>query len=435
MEEKLQLKENAEEHIKPVHEKNEVTCDHDTLEEQPLSSVLHDSHINTNVGSQKNNFKSEKCNKMQTRALSDDSFYEINTTNEAENNEECYAESGGTNCNFNGCGSDKMLFLSGSSKHIGIEDISLKNGCSLTFSPGLSREELLEKYHKAIEQRKELKKISQELQQKVIHHFRSKSSNLPQEVDNNVNNPKQHYESYMNNLVELRRKLQYEKAIYNKQTEELRSIHKSKEDEIQSEVAKFVKMKKEIAQNAINSYTGKKLSKQEVEFYLKREEQSDQVLRKIQLRNFKTVHQLQKIEQQLKAKEELAEGIHLIDFEQLKIENQTYHEKIEERNEKRSYMVKLKTSRDSLRSQMQKLQQKAGLFRRKILLRDYEETVNRKDQLENEMVELKIQFEFVNLSLSELQKNKKSSNNKEHQQTVDHQLKSARYTIFGNHLK
>ena len=33
------------------------------------------------------------------------------------------------------------------------------------------------------------------------------------------------------------------------------------------------------------------------------------------------------------AQEELAEGLHLIDFEQLKIENQTYNEKIEERNE------------------------------------------------------------------------------------------------------
>ena len=33
--------------------------------------------------------------------------------------------------------------------------------------------------------------------------------------------------------------------------------------------------------------------------------------------------------------EELAEGLHLIDFEQLKIENQTYNEKIEERNEVR----------------------------------------------------------------------------------------------------
>lgn len=35
----------------------------------------------------------------------------------------------------------------------------------------------------------------------------------------------------------------------------------------------------------------------------------------------------------LHQQEELAEGLHLIDFEQLKIENQTYNEKIEERNE------------------------------------------------------------------------------------------------------
>ena len=35
----------------------------------------------------------------------------------------------------------------------------------------------------------------------------------------------------------------------------------------------------------------------------------------------------------MKQKEELAAGLHLIDFEQLKIENQTYNEKIEERNE------------------------------------------------------------------------------------------------------
>jgi len=35
----------------------------------------------------------------------------------------------------------------------------------------------------------------------------------------------------------------------------------------------------------------------------------------------------------MKKKEELAEGLHLIDFEQLKIENQSLNEKIEERNE------------------------------------------------------------------------------------------------------
>lgn len=35
----------------------------------------------------------------------------------------------------------------------------------------------------------------------------------------------------------------------------------------------------------------------------------------------------------MKKKEQLADGLHLIDFEQLKIENQTLNEKIEERNE------------------------------------------------------------------------------------------------------
>lgn len=48
----------------------------------------------------------------------------------------------------------------------------------------------------------------------------------------------------------------------------------------------------------------------------------------MRLRN--TLAKNQKI---LKKKEELAEGLHLIDFEQLKIENQTLNEKIEERNE------------------------------------------------------------------------------------------------------
>lgn len=43
--------------------------------------------------------------------------------------------------------------------------------------------------------------------------------------------------------------------------------------------------------------------------------------------------------------EELAEGLHMIDFEQLKIENQTYNEKIEERNEViKDYCVKMSLS-------------------------------------------------------------------------------------------
>ena len=43
--------------------------------------------------------------------------------------------------------------------------------------------------------------------------------------------------------------------------------------------------------------------------------------------------QMDSIQHDIKQKEELAEGLHLIDFEQLKIENATLHEKIEERND------------------------------------------------------------------------------------------------------
>jgi hypothetical protein len=53
--------------------------------------------------------------------------------------------------------------------------------------------------------------------------------------------------------------------------------------------------------------------------------------------NIRLKNQLRKREIQLKSKEELAEGLHMIDFEQLKIENQTYSEKIEERNEVNSF--------------------------------------------------------------------------------------------------
>ena len=52
--------------------------------------------------------------------------------------------------------------------------------------------------------------------------------------------------------------------------------------------------------------------------------------------------QMDVIQHDIKAKEELAEGLHLIDFEQLKIENATLHEKIEERNDEIYKLTKKK---------------------------------------------------------------------------------------------
>jgi Domain of unknown function (DUF4201) len=48
----------------------------------------------------------------------------------------------------------------------------------------------------------------------------------------------------------------------------------------------------------------------------------------VRLRNINLRMVLRKHEGRLRAKEQLAEGLHLIDFEQLKIENQTLNEKV-----------------------------------------------------------------------------------------------------------
>ena len=74
---------------------------------------------------------------------------------------------------------------------------------------------------------------------------------------------------------------------------------------------------------------------QDVEQYFLNESRKEEEVVKVRLENIKLKNKLKKKEAALKSREELAEGLHMIDFEQLKIENQTYNEKIEERNEVR----------------------------------------------------------------------------------------------------
>jgi chromosome segregation ATPase len=64
----------------------------------------------------------------------------------------------------------------------------------------------------------------------------------------------------------------------------------------------------------------------------------------VRLKNINLKMTLKKLENNLRAKEQLAEGLHLIDFEQLKIENQTLNEKIEERNEELHKLRKKNTT-------------------------------------------------------------------------------------------
>lgn len=95
----------------------------------------------------------------------------------------------------------------------------------------------------------------------------------------------------------------------------------------------FVEFKREIAKVAENSRTGKPIPRRIIKQFELTEAAKDKDVEKVRLKNIHVRAQLRKLEARLKDKEQLADGLHLIDFEQLKIENQTLNEKIEERNE------------------------------------------------------------------------------------------------------
>ena len=180
----------------------------------------------------------------------------------------------------------------------------------------------------------------------------------------------------------------------------------------------FVEFKREILKGAENSRTSKPIPEKLIKSFEKAEAEKDTELEKMRLSNINRRNHLRKLEQTLRQKEKLADGLHLIDFEQLKIENQTLNEKIEERNEEllklrkkttttvqvlthlkeklqfvqaenqllkvelaeleaelsthRDALTRAKHDRDSLRSENLRLRGEAGLIGNNDLLRDFD---------------------------------------------------------------
>ncbi|CAF1645391.1 unnamed protein product, partial [Didymodactylos carnosus] len=148
--------------------------------------------------------------------------------------------------------------------------------------------------------------------------------------------------------------------------------------------------------------------------------------------------------------EELAEGLHMIDFEQLKIENQTYSEKIEERNEElmklrkkisttvqilshikeklsfvseqriqaaqmlsakedevknqRDELANTKRKRDRLRQENHQLKQNSGLVGNEALLRDYEDRYDEIERVSEQLENLKKRHAEITLMCKVLKK-------------------------------
>ncbi|XP_067412532.1 cilia- and flagella-associated protein 184 [Emydura macquarii macquarii] len=300
------------------------------------------------------------------------------------------------------------------------------------------RAELTEQHRLLLAELERTRRYNGHLQFKLYELFRKKKGEEPPraELEELISDKEQRYGRYLAMLEELRGQLAEQRAWYQLQIDALEQRCTKKLDQVNADWLAFQACKKEVAVFTMGHQLGRKeAALKEVEHIQAKEQRKESEMREVRLENIKLKHRIEKLEASLKAQEELAEGLHLIDFEQLKIENQTYNEKIEERNEellklrkkitntvqvltqlkeklqfveaqnqdqrsqlmetevlvahKREILTKTKQARDSLRIHNLKLRQKCGLLGSEALLRDFENKVDAAEVLSQQLEMLK----------------------------------------------
>merc|ERR1712010_65733 len=100
--------------------------------------------------------------------------------------------------------------------------------------------------------------------------------------------------------------------------------------ELRKEAYEF---KRDIVVGAENFRTGKTMAEKVVRYLDEKLRHKDMYIEKMKLKNASIKGNMNKIEVQLKHKEEMGDVLHYIDFHQLQIENKQYVAKIDERNQ------------------------------------------------------------------------------------------------------
>ncbi|XP_073466693.1 cilia- and flagella-associated protein 184 [Aquarana catesbeiana] len=328
------------------------------------------------------------------------------------------------------------------------EDTTPQEGSDDPYEDEEVREALIQQYHALLTEKEKVQQQNSHFQHKLYEYFRrKKGEDTRPEIEKHVSDQEQRYLKYLATLEEMRKKFKEDAVLHEQQIEELRVRCQEVVSQVDKEWAAFQEQKKKVALYVVNRGAGKHAASsfsQEIVQLQAKEERKEKEVIQVRLENIKLKNQINHHEFTLRSKEELAEGLHLIDFEQLKIENQTYNEKIEERNEellklrkkitntvqvlthlkeklqfvqienqeqkdrlmeiealvahKRDILTRTKQARDSLRMDNLNLKQKCGLLGNKTLLRDFEEKVDATEELRQKLEDLKRRYAELTLS-------------------------------------
>ncbi|KAJ3159377.1 Coiled-coil domain-containing protein 96 [Geranomyces michiganensis] len=303
----------------------------------------------------------------------------------------------------------------------------------------MDREEVIAGIKAALDAKEKFKSRNVQLQNALGEYFRRKR----QTEETRDPDPKPaadlstRYTTSLSIFLSLRATLAAQNGVHSKSSGDYHTRLTQKRAEAAAKGDEFRIYKRTVALAAENSRTGKSVPAKVIEALEAAEERKEAEVVEVRLGNIKLRNRLKRSEGLLRQKEELADGLHLIDFEQLKIENSTHTSKIESRNEdllklrkkittivqvlthvkeklhhtaaetrllqaelarcdedvlrRRDAMPAEKKKRDKVRKENRELKRRAGLLGEDGLLRDFEERVDQTSALQGQIQQLQRQ--------------------------------------------
>ncbi|XP_022920989.2 cilia- and flagella-associated protein 184-like [Onthophagus taurus] len=269
------------------------------------------------------------------------------------------------------------------------------------------------------------------LQRKMAEYFKKRKMEHVLREGDHVEEAEQKYFAKLDALSDLKNVNDMQRNAITAELNEMRELRNSQYASVLSNFEGMLNREKEIGTGLIFTKTAKEIPEKLLERLIKNQRLKSNEITDMRLRYIKLRNSIDEVTQAIQIMDKIGESHTLMDYEQLKMENQNYADKIEERdeelaklrekcsgaiqilahlreksaamdldiiemadkldeavvekNEFRERVADLKHERDTLRSNIVRLQEDSGLLTKRKLLLDMEDTL---DQITNIKMEV-----------------------------------------------
>ncbi|XP_030578667.1 cilia- and flagella-associated protein 184 [Archocentrus centrarchus] len=285
---------------------------------------------------------------------------------------------------------------------------------------------------------------SSQLQMKLAQYLKKTGDRAQMESEKLVTGQLQEYERCINTLTDLKQQLSADSEAAQHQAEDLRLQCQEKLEKVENEWQTLMALKRDTALKVLSGSLGKEVAQAKVEAFLQAEQLRQDKLIKLRIKHIKLKMKVCRLEAELRHGEERSGDALQMQFERLQAEKLEQKKQAEKQNKeslklqkkicssleilsnikekvdwnqmeikaereqlieletmlarKRDLLTRIKQEKSRLLRHNLRLKECRGLLGNRVLLQDFEETVDASDHLEEQLENLKCQHAEILLS-------------------------------------